>query len=82
MSYFNDLIDLISDTSSLGIMLELLLVIICISTIIFILTNNRYISLLLKHQFSISFHTYFLHITLNVFNPNYLYPPFSLIHII
>lgn len=46
MSYFNDLINLISDTSSLGIILELLFVTSCISTIIFILTKNEYISLL------------------------------------
>lgn len=45
MSYINDLQYYI-DSSSIGIMLELLLVTTCISTIIYLVTKNQYISYL------------------------------------
>ena len=46
MSYFNELIPLISDANSLWVLIELLFVTSCISTIIFFLNKNEYISLL------------------------------------
>lgn len=45
MSYINDLQYYI-DSSSIGILLELLLVTTCISTIIYVVTKNQYISYL------------------------------------
>ncbi|KGR77946.1 hypothetical protein [Ureibacillus sinduriensis] len=46
MSYFNEIINLLSDVDSLWILVELLFVTSCISTIIFFLNRNEYISFL------------------------------------
>lgn len=46
MSYFNDLISLIFDANDLWILLELLFVTSCISTIILILSKKEYVSFL------------------------------------
>ena len=46
ISYFNELIILLSDADALWVLLEILFVTSCISTIIFFLNKNEYISFL------------------------------------